>query len=189
MPPIDRDMTDEEIGFYDLALRLLNVAEDSFGPKITPVPFTKVLIGDKPSIIYFDNSIGISVSEKVREEPMQLVYQLAHEVCHLLYPTMDFKSKERPPTIVLNEGVSTWFSVIQAGQYISHEILLDSIRTRDDEYYNALIIYTELWAIDNDIIKKIRKIQPALNKVTKDDFTTLGLQIPEHILDAALAEF
>lgn len=44
-----------------------------------------------PHLAYYPdtNEVAISLSERVKNDDIQLIFQLAHEVCHLLYPTMD----------------------------------------------------------------------------------------------------
>lgn len=107
------DVTDE---LTAVAKQLLSLAEDLYGQRATPKwTFVGVEINDQPPhLAYYPEHGGvtISLSTKVLNNVDQCIFQLAHEVGHLLYPTADRRTSMVPPTITINEGVSTHFSLI-----------------------------------------------------------------------------
>ncbi len=89
-----------------LAEQLLFWAEDLYGPRATTEwTFVGVEINDRPPhIAYYPEAgcVAVSLSPKVLTNVDQLIFQLAHEVGHLLYPTADRRTSTLPPTITLN---------------------------------------------------------------------------------------
>ena len=99
-----------------LAMQLINKAELQFGSISSEWNYCGIELNDgTPHLKYYPElrEVRISLTNKVKEDNNQLLYQLAHEVCHLLYPTMDIDTGTREPTTILNEGISTYFSCIK----------------------------------------------------------------------------
>jgi hypothetical protein len=98
--------------FKVIAEKLLYDAEQLFGRRVNDWKFNNVYVQEKEiHTLYEDNgNISICVSKRVCEDESQLYYQLSHEVCHLLHPSMEYPSLVKYRTLVINEGVSTLFS-------------------------------------------------------------------------------
>lgn len=183
-------------GLASLADELLAWAERLFGPKaLTEWTFVGVEINERPPYLayYPDNSwVAVSLSPRAIYDADQCVFQLAHEVAHLLYPTVDRHAMRLPPTIVLNEGVSTYFSIVALQGLRSEEAAhqaLESLRIHSPNYFNALTMVSRVLQTDADAIKKLRQVQPMLNSTIEQDFVSAGIDLEPEAAAALLAIF
>lgn len=190
----DRSILLQELA--SLADDLLLTAESLFGPRAqTKWSFVGVEIHDgPPHLAYYPEQgwVAISLSTKAAEDSTQCIFQLAHEVCHLLYPTANRQTGCLPPTIVLNEGVSTYFSLLICERLKgteTYQTALSSLRSASPSYYQAMLLTDCLLSEDPDTIKKVRSVQPMLNDVTKEDFMTAGVCLRAEVASAILAVF
>lgn len=179
-----------------LADELLRTAETLFGPRAqTEWTFVGVEIYDlPPHLAYYPEQgwVAISLSQKAMEDHAQCIFQLAHEVCHLLYPTANRKTGRLPPTIVLNEGVSTHFSLLMCERLKgteAYQAALSSLRSASPSYYEAMLLTDRLLNEDPDTIKKVRSVQPMLNDVTEEDFAHAGVSVTAEAASTMLATF
>lgn len=160
--------------------QLLALAEQMFGPMTSPWTYAGVIFRDHPPHLYYapeTKSVQIALSLRAIGDEFQRDFQLAHEVCHLLYPSIDPNQPEEPKTTVLNEGISTYFSVLVVSADYGDEavaIALESLAT-SGSYFNAFKLVLALVRRDSDAIKKLRKIQPMINKVSAQDLLAAGL--------------
>lgn len=178
------------------AEELLAWAESLFGPKaLTDWTFVGVEFGDQPPhLVYYaaEGWVAISLSPKIFGDSDQFIFQLAHEVAHLLYPTADRQAAKRPPTIILNEGVSTHFSLVALRQLRGEEAYkqaLESLRLHHSNYFGALTLVHHLLQSDPEAIKKLRAVQPRLNDTVEQDFQRAGLSIEPEVATALIAVF
>ena len=98
---------------------------------------------------------------------MQRDFQLAHEVCHLLYPSVNPSQPNEPKPIVLNEGISTYFSVMVVAADHGDEaagMALESLATNSPKYFNAFKAILALMKRDTGAVMKVRAIQPMISK-------------------------
>jgi len=128
----------------------------------------------------------------VLQDKEQCVFQLAHEVCHVLYPTAERRNATAPPTIMLNEGVSTYFSILMLekmfGEGSSRPALL-SLETNSPRYFEAYRLVSRLLQADGEAIKKLREVEPMLNDLTESDFQCVGFDMEPEDIALLLADF
>ncbi len=166
---------------------LIELAEKLFGPMTSPWTYAGVTFRDQPPHLYYapeDISVQIALSQRAIGDNFQRDFQLAHEVCHLLYPSVDPARPDKPATTVLNEGVSTYFSVIVVAADYGEEaagVALDSLAKHSPAYFRAFSLVADLMQRDRAAIRKVRAIQPMINEVTADDLlrADLGLSTDE----------
>ena len=169
----------------------IRIAQDNFGPMCSEWKYNGIEFQDNgPHLGYYPDTghVVISLSNKAKDDEEQLHFQLAHEVCHLLYPTMSLDGKHEKPT-VMNEGISTYFSVWAAGRFSSQEYIINNLREHNQKYHFAMSKVQELLEKDQDCIKNLRLIEPKLNKLTKSDFKKLNILVPEELIDDLLSVF
>lgn len=179
-----------------LAEQLLTLAEDLYGPRATTGwTFVGVEINDRPPYLaYYPERgwVAISLSTKILNNADQCLFQLAHEVGHLLYPTADRRTSTLPPTITLNEGVSTHFSLVALQTFRGDEAYRnahESLRLHSPNYFAALHLVNRLLEADSGAVKKLRGVRPMLNNAVEDDFNTAGLDVDPALLAGLVAVF
>jgi hypothetical protein len=136
----------------------LSIAEMKYGPRnknwtILGIEFC----GEIPHVWYPGNMgyISIMLADMARLNPAEAIFELAHEVVHLLSPNGGGPAK------TIEEGVATIFA---------HQN--SPIRGGQASYLEAERLVKELLAIDDHAIRKLREKRPAFS-----DFT------PEFILE------
>ncbi len=164
-----------------------------FGLMTSSWTYSGVISRDHPPHLYYapeTKSVQIALSLRAIGDEFQRDFQLAHEVCHLLYPSIDPDQPEMPKTTVLNEGISTYFSVLVVSTGYGDKAVttaLESLAT-SDRYFSAFKLVLALMRRDTDAIKKLRKIQPMINRVGVQDLlaVSLGLTHEEAVALAAV---
>ncbi len=187
----ERPMSGSEWLLYDLALGYLSVAESMYGPVAPGVSLAAVYFAVKPGIIYMrdSSSVGITLSPDASQNEARLVYQLSHEVCHVLHPGYDFSTGIKDETLVINEGLSMHFSFEMSAAFMEREILMEATRNQYPNYFEAYLIVTELLSYGPGIIKKLRELQPRINRLTPDCFMNVNRSIPQDLIGSALSKF
>jgi len=156
-----------------------------FGSMSSPWNFVGVTFRDHPPHLYYfpeETSVQIALSLRAVGDDLQRDFQLAHEVCHLLYPSVDPGQPDEPRTTVLNEGVSTYFSVMVVAVDHGEEaagMVLESLATHSPEYFNAFKAVLALMKRDRDAVKKLRAIQPMINNVTAGDLLAADIGLAQ----------
>lgn len=177
------------------ATELIQVAESLFGPISSSWQYHGVIFQDHPPHLYYTpekSSVQISLSFRSINDDLQRDFQLAHEVCHLLYPSVEPERPMEPKTIVINEGISTYFSVIVVNAFHGEEAAQDVLQIlaeHSQKYFHAFQQVSALISNDHDAIKKIRAIQPMINNVSKADVRASGLELPEETINVLLETF
>lgn len=175
------------------ATELLLLAEGLFGLMTSPWEYNGVVFRDRPPHLYYapdTATVQISLSFRAINDDLQRDLQLAHEVCHLLYPSVEPEYPVDPQTNVINEGISTYFSVLVVGALHGEDATqaaIESLATHSPRYFFAFQQVATLMSKDRDAIKKIREIQPMINKVSKDDVRASGLVLIDEAIDALVA--
>jgi hypothetical protein len=161
----------------------------------SPWKYCGVIFRDHPPHLYYfpdATTVQISLSFRAINDDSQRDFQLAHEVCHLLYPSVEPERPECPQTNVLNEGISTFFSLVVVSAFHGKEAqhgAVESLVTNSPRYYLAFQLVSDLLSKDEKAIKKIREIQPMVNKVTVSDLRESGLPLTEEDIDQLVAIF
>ena len=175
------------------AIQLISLAEQMFGPMRSPWKFAGVTFRDRPPHLYYfpeATSVQIALSPRAVGDDLQRDFQLSHEVCHLLYPSVDPAQPDVPRTIVLNEGISTYFSVIVVAADFGDQaagLALESLATRSPNYFSAFELVLGLMQRDKDAIKKLRAIQPMINEVVTGDLLAADLGLTQVEAEAFVA--
>ncbi len=136
---------------------MLSDAEQLFGPRdITYTPVGIEFSGDRPQIWYpgTNKHVSIILTDDAREDPAQAIFQLAHEVMHLLSPT----GMANAP--VVEEGLSALF------QERANETYGLNLRIVSKPYIEATKFTNQLLRGQSQIIKQLRKIEPSFHKWT-----------------------
>lgn len=190
-------LSDDELRLYTTesnarAVELIARAEEMFGPATSKWRYEGVIFQDHPPHLYYwpeSGLIQISLSFKAVRDNVQRDFQLAHEVCHLLYPSMDVGNPGKPETNVINEGISTYFSMLIIGDYGEDVVnaAISSLASHSSRYLFALKEVIALLQTDKDAVKKIRQIQPMINEVTESELRVSGISLSDEAF-VSLAE-
>lgn len=173
--------------------QLISLAEQMFGSISSPWRYVGVTFRDRPPHLYYfpeTTSVQIALSLRAIDDDLQRDFQLSHEVCHLLYPSVDPRQPDKPKTIVLNEGISTYFSILIVSADFGDQaarVALESLATHSPNYFNAFKLVLELLRRNSDAIKKLRAIQPMINKVASQDLVEAALGLTQEEADALVA--
>lgn len=177
------------------AAELISIAETMFGPMTSPWQYAGVTFRDQcPHLYYAPNEgfVQIALSTRALQDDYQRDFQLAHEVCHLLWPSVEPNSLVKPSITVLNEGISTYFSVSiicnSYGRDRGQKVLQDLAQNAPD-YFDAFEKVSDLLNVEESAIKKLREIQPMVNKISKADFQAANLPLSDKQIEALTKVF
>jgi hypothetical protein len=147
---------------------------------------------DGPSLLYYPESgnITICLSNHVKTDGRQLIFQLSHEVCHLLYPSKTLTENSTIRPTVLNEGISTYFQIKKMEDFFElGQATIDSLKVLNPNYFEAYILVNTLIAQDPESIKKLRNQKPRINEIEPNDFNVLNFEISDQIKNRLVAIF
>jgi hypothetical protein len=144
--------------------RFLHEAEELYGPRDkgwTPIGIE--FAGDVPHVWYPGNrdQISIVLTESAALDPQEAIFQLAHEVIHLLAPTRE------PQTVVLEEGLATLFAHQMCRKYAVNRV------ASKQQYLSAEAHLNTLMQTYPDCIRMLRQRQPAFILMTEDLIQTV----------------
>ena len=143
-------------------------------------------------MIYYPDTgrVTISLSRKVIDSDIQMTCQLSHEICHLLHPSREREDLTLNDTIVINEGVSTYFSVLKTGHYFEgEEDLITDLKEHSKDYYFAYSCVKDLLQLDPNAIKILREQTPRIDKLKEEDFDRLPYIVPSELKRNLLLPF
>ena len=158
----------------------LNYAEQLFGERDKNYTFVGYEFEKSGPQIWYPGArkhIIIQLSYEALNDEYKAYYQMAHEVIHLLSP-VGYRNAN-----ILEEGLAVYF----AGWYLSK--LEHKWNPAMKEYEDALEITESLLSIDNNIIKKVRKIEPTISYLKPKHFTQINPEIPTELLNILCKEF
>ncbi|MEM7288963.1 MAG: hypothetical protein AAF412_01115 [Pseudomonadota bacterium] len=131
---------------------LLAEAEAMFGPRDKDyTPLGVEFSGDRPQLWYPGNRkhVSIILTDSARTDTDQAIFQLAHEVFHLLSPS----GGARAP--VVEEGLAAIFQQNASEKYdLGYKLV-------SKPYLEAARLTNQLLKRDPDIIKRLRSKTPA----------------------------
>ena len=130
---------------------LLADAEIMFGPRdMSYTPLGIEFYGDRPFVWYPGDRkhVSIILTDRARSDTNRAIFQLAHEVIHLLAPTGGANAP------VVEEGLAALYQ-----QRASEKYDLD-MRLVSEPYLAASELTNQLLKRDSGIIKRLRKIEP-----------------------------
>ncbi len=181
-----------EIDLRLMAISYFELAEETFGPSVSEWTFGGVEINDcPPHVAYYPDqkAVCVSLSKKTLDNETQLLFQLSHEICHCLYPSMDIQTRNLEKVNFLNEGISTHFSVSCLSRFLDVNPILDDLERNSSNYFRALSLVNSLLSYHDRAIVMVRKIQPYVNRLTLNDFKNAGLLFPKILVEELLSEF
>jgi hypothetical protein len=126
--------------------------------------------------------ININLDLSARENYTRGLFQLSHEVVHLLSPS------DEPITNNLEEGAAVYFSKLYTERETG-DLTIFETPTRKTGYRYAYCLVCQLLAIDRDAIKNLRKQQPDFREISPADFVAAGLKADDELITALLATF
>lgn len=176
-----------------MATELISLAENMFGPMCSSWKYSGVVFRNHPPHLHYapdTTTVQISLSLRAINDEFQRDFQLAHEICHLLYPSVEPEHPEKPQANVINEGFSTYFSVIAVGAFHGENAAQDAMEnlaTHSQRYFFAFQQVSGLMSKDHDAVKKIRAIQPMVNKVSEVNLRASGLALTDEAINALVA--
>ena len=105
-------------------------------------------------------------------------FQLAHEMVHCLCPSGG------PAAKVFEEGAAAWYQQRFAATKLNNRVQLGSAK-----YIEARRLYMKLRKIDVDVIKKLRAVEPHMQKIERQTFESVRIRVPDDLLDNLLLSF
>jgi hypothetical protein len=161
------------------ALKYLLEAENLYGTRTKDYEYVGIELNETgpPKVWYpWNKYIVIQVSQTTANDTRQAIFQIAHEVIHVLSPN------GQPTTNNLEEGLATYFSKITTDRDSGdNSYALNSIQTT--KYLKPYQLIEKLIAFDRDAIKKLRQIQPVLGQISKQTFIDAGIALADDIID------
>jgi len=160
---------------------LIQLAEKEFGSRdqtYTPLGFE--FSTDGPRVWYPGNRrhVLIQINSAQAKDLPQACYQLAQECVHLLSPTGDSNAN------YLEEGVS----IVFATKYIKDQFHFDMIPA-NAKYAEAAKLTDQLLALDPDLVRKVRAIQPSFSQITAANILKECPSCPPDLADRLLRPF
>ena len=182
-----------EITLDQLVENLRAETELLFGAAINEWNYIGVEFRDGgPSLLYYydTGNIAISLSNHVVNDSRQLIFQLAHEVCHLLHPSKSLNNTSESKTTVLNEGISTYFQIKKMEDFFGlGKETIESLKEFNPNYYDAYILVNTLICQDSESIKKLRNKKPRIDELELKDFKILNFKIDDCIKNKLTSTF
>ncbi|MBK8548078.1 MAG: hypothetical protein IPL63_12110 [Saprospiraceae bacterium] len=154
-------------------------AENLYGSRTKDYEYVGLELNETgpPKVWYpWGKYIVIQVSQTTANDTRQAIFQIAHEVVHVLSPN------GQPITNNLEEGLATYFSKIVTDRDSGdNSYSLNSIQTTN--YLKPYELVYKLITYDPDAIKKLRMIQPVLGQISKQTFIDAGITLADDIID------
>ena len=145
---------------------ILRMVEDYFGSRDKSFTLLGLEFCSSGPNTWFPSNcknVIIQLSYFASNDEKQACYQIAHECVHLLSPVTLGNENN------LEEGVATYF----ASEYMKKFMADSSWYTTMDSYKEAERIVFKIMAEDMECVKKLRRLEPSLSKVTMEQLKTL----------------
>lgn len=176
-----------------LQYEYLAEAEEIFGPKID---YGYVGLGYHQfaprTLLYSKDTVTgrnffkIELYRKAADDRKDGIFQLSHEVVHLIAPVEQVAGNE---VNYLEEGMATWFSKRITERATGDPDFCDAAIASAPKYLKAYQLYTSLTAIDKGAVKKLRAITPVIANIKPEDFIKAGLNVGDDIIAGLLSKF
>lgn len=170
----------------------LEIAQDMFGPKIPEWEFCGIEIENAgPHLKYYPETrqVAIVLSDKIINDEVQLTFQLSHEVCHLLHPSMNSKTLEPYKTTNFNEGLSTFFQIEITSRLIEKPLLIGNIEKHSTNYYHAYRLVEQLLSIDRKIVTMLRSLEPRIDNINHTHFNEIEHKVEDALIQKLIEPF
>jgi hypothetical protein len=168
------------------ALKYIDEVEDLYGPRTGVLPYGGVeLIPENiPHVWYpWEKHIVIRLTESVLQSIPQAIFQLSHEVVHVVCDAGPHNNANN-----LEEGLAAYFSKIATDRDSGDPTYADRA-LEVSAYRRPFELVNQLLGHDRDSIKKLRRVQPVLNSLTSSDFKDAGLSMPSTLISDLLGKF
>lgn len=151
----------DEVNSWTLSSRIgemLGLAIEKFGKVNSEFFFLGIEFkNDGPRIRYHKpNYITIHLTPNSLENEFMALYQLSHEVYHLLSPTGKYDANN------LEEGLAVYFSKLYLDRFTQDIFNWEAATQPDKRYYNAYQLVDKLLRFDPNIIKTLRTNFPQI---------------------------
>jgi len=179
--------------FEQLQYQYLAEAIDLFGPKIDYEYIGLFYHNFAPRVVMHDYDFltdsyfyKIELCGKAINDRTDGIFQLSHEVVHLLSPVEQVDGNE---VNYLEEGMATYFSKLITERDTGNYDFCAAAIANQHNYLLAFQLYESLAAIDKFAVKKIRHITPVIAAIQPDDFEKAGITAPPDLIEALLEKF
>jgi hypothetical protein len=189
---IDVDKNRKE--YEELLEIYLAKAEEIFGPK-TAYIFAglefhnggpQMILSERLLIEEFKQGFEIKLNSHTLHDRREGIFQLSHEVVHLLSPV---EQNEGDEANILEEGMAVYFSkIITVSETDELVYCLEAINKRPN-YKNAHNLYLKLSEIDPDAVKKLRAIEPVIANIQPEYFNQAGVPADPELIASLLSKF
>lgn len=171
---------------------ILKVAQLIFGEAIHEWTFGGIEVTEETSLRYYPTIgiVTIGINKFVISSPQLYLSHLSHEICHLLHPSREYPGKFLNPTLVINEGISTWFQILVMQNNKSQaQLFTKELKEVKPNYYHAFLLIDELLKYNIESILLLRNVQPRIDRLVIDDFEKAGVQVPMELKRKLLETF
>lgn len=159
------------------ALEFLKEAETLYGDRTKDFVYGGIEFNETGPRIWFpyNRYTVIQLTPDTANDLSKGIFQLSHEVVHLLSPL------GKNETNVLEEGLATYFSKITTDKHFPGDYAINGITPTN--YLAPFEFVRELLAFNPNSIKELRKIQPLIGLISKEDFKKANIAVKEALID------
>ena len=179
--------------FEALQYQYLDYAIALFGPKIDYQYLGLFYHNFPPRVVMHDYDVfsglysyKIQLCGQAINDRTDGIFQLSHEVVHLLSPVEQVDGNE---VNYLEEGMATYFSKLITERDTGNFEFCQAAIAKHANYTRAFELYNELAAIDQFAVKKVRDITPVIGAIHPDDFAKAKTTVPSELVYALLEKF
>jgi hypothetical protein len=163
---------------------MLVMAEELYGARNMDYTILGIEFVEDSQCVYYPgdeqyNQILIHLPVGALKDYDQCLYMAAHETVHCLSPRRDL------PATRLEEGLAANFARL----YMGYAGLGEDWSSSDESYNEAQRDVEDLLAIDGDIIKKVRSLQPVISLISRADLLEANGSLPEELIERLVAYF
>ena len=180
--------------YLKLYKKILIEVEEMYGKRLNKLKFGTIIYnGSEPGLDYTryfnavprENKVDIRLSIGALNNRTKGIFQLSHEVVHLLSP---LNSSDEQITNNLEEGAAVYFSKVYTKRETGDEANFNAPNTKTGYLY-AYKLVEQLLILDPQSIKMLREKQPYFTKVVEGDFEKAGIKIDKNFVAELIANF
>ena len=179
--------------YETLQYEYLAEAEQLFGPKIdygyVGLDYNKFA---PRTLLYSKNTLTgrnffkIELYHKAVNDRKDGIFQLSHEVVHLISPVEQVEGNE---VNYLEEGMATYFSKLITERETKDYEFCTLAFGKSPKYLKAYMLYMSLVEADKSAVKKLREITPVIANIQPGDFIKAGLKVDDGLVETLLTKF
>jgi len=188
-PTTGVDFTQE---YKELVPEILAEVELLYGKKVKKWEFNEIYYEpDGPYLSYPESNtkghpleykVDITLHSDAKTNYTQGIFQLSHEVIHLLSPTGDNVTNN------LEEGLAVYFSK-QYTEEKTKDIKIFHAPTEFTGYMHAYNLVVELLKGDENAISKVRAVKKKFDRIKKKHFKIAGVVAEKKLIESLLERF